>query len=165
MTIKIQCKDEMVDISELKPHPKNPQKHSEEQVERLAKLFSYQGIRHPIVVSTLTNRIVAGHGRLEAAQLLGMEKFPVSWQEFNDEDHEYSFMVSDNAIQQTFAEMDLGKINVDIQEMDGINFDIDLLGIKDFVIEPMDKFEIPKEKELDENVETKNECPSCSYRW
>jgi len=164
--IEIHCKyDELVDVNELKNHPENPQKHPEEQIEVLTKIFKYQGIRHPIIVSRLSGLIIAGHGRLLTAKKLGMKKFPVNYQDFADKDMEYTFLVSDNAAQQTFAELDLAKINFELQNIGDIDFDIDLLGIKDFQIEPMDKFEIPKEKELDENVETKNECPSCGYKW
>ena len=40
------CKfDEMVSVSKLKPHPKNRNKHPEEQIERLSKILKYQGLQ------------------------------------------------------------------------------------------------------------------------
>jgi len=159
--IEIHCKyDELVDVNELKNHPENPQKHPEEQIEVLTKIFKYQGIRHPIIVSRLSGLIIAGHGRLLTAKKLGMKKFPVNYQDFADKDMEFTFLVSDNAAQQTFAELDLAKINFELQNIGPI--DIDLLGIKDFVVEPLDKFEPGTEEEqgrLDEKQMTK--CPTC----
>lgn len=129
---------EWVDIHCLQPHPKNRNKHSIEQIERLSELIRYQGWRHPIIVSEHSGYVVAGHGRLEAAKKLGLLKVPIHTQDFLDDDQEYAFLVSDNAIA-SWAELDLSGINSDIGEL-GPEFDINLLGIKDFVLEPADKF-------------------------
>ena len=61
MTLNIQCEyTELVDINALKPNPKNPNKHPPEQIERLAKIIEYQGMRSPIVVSELSGFITKG---------------------------------------------------------------------------------------------------------
>lgn len=139
-------------IDQLKPNPKNPNKHSKEQIERLAKLIKYQGWRLPIIVSKLSGYIVAGHGRLEAAKHLRLKEVPVAFQDFTDADQEYAFLVSDNSIA-SWAELDLAGINTDIGDL-GPDFDIDLLGIEDFVIEPTEKLEPGcNEDEVPEHVE------------
>lgn len=146
--------------SDIKPNPKNRNKHSDAQIERLAEIIKYQGWRHPLIVSKRSNLLVVGHGRLEAAKKLGLKFVPVSTQEFDSEDQERAFGVSDNAIA-SWAELDLSGINLDIPDF-GPDFDINMLGLKDFEIEPADKY---GDKELDENLETKNQCPSCGYVW
>jgi len=133
--MKIHCKyDELVEPKKLKVHPKNRNKHSKEQIERLAKLYSYHGIRHPIIVSSRSGYIVAGHGRKAAAHDLGMKEFPVVYQDFDTDEAEYAFIQADNAIA-LWAELDLSGINSDLPEL-GPDFDIDMLGIKDFKIDP-----------------------------
>lgn len=133
--MKIRCEyKKLVPLSELKPHVKNRNKHSEDQIARLAQIFEYQGIRHPIIVSNLSGFIVAGHGRLDAAKKLGLKEFPVDYQDFSSEEEEYAFLVSDNSIA-LWAELDLAGINADMPDL-GPDFDIDLLGIKDFTIDP-----------------------------
>ena len=127
------------DIKSLKPNPRNPNKHSPEQIERLAKLLDFYGWRHPIIVSNQSGLIVAGHGRLEAAKKLGREKVPVHFQEFQSEEEELGFLTSDNAIA-SWAELDLGTINAFVPDL-GPDFDLDLLGIKDFTLDASDKFE------------------------
>lgn len=119
-------------VGSLTPNPRNPNHHGEDQIERLAKILRYQGWRHPIIVSTRSNLIVAGHGRLLAAKKLGLETVPVLYQDFEDEDAEYAFLVSDNAIAD-WAELDLSAINKELENLGPI--DIDLLGIKDFVVD------------------------------
>lgn len=120
-------------IEELKPHPKNRNTHPPEQIERLAKIISYQGWRHPIIVSKQSGFIVAGHGRLEAAKLLKLPIVPVHYQDFIDSDQEYAFLISDNAIA-LWAELDLSAIHKDLPEL-GLG-DLDFLGIQDFELEP-----------------------------
>lgn len=138
--MKIEAKDiKLVKIKELKPNPKNRNKHPEEQIERLADIIKYQGFRQPIVVSNRTGLVVAGHGRLEAAKRLNLDSVPVVFQDFDSEEQEYSFGVSDNAIA-SWAELDLSGINTDLPEL-GPDFDIDMLGLKDFVLEPAEKLE------------------------
>ena len=60
--------DAIVKTSELKPNPKNPNKHPQEQIEKLGEIIRGNGWRQPITVSTLSGMIVKGHGRLLAAQ-------------------------------------------------------------------------------------------------
>lgn len=148
-----------VNPAELTPSDKNPNQHPQEQIERLAEIIRYQGFRSPIVVSTRTNHIVVGHGRLEAAKLLGLNQVPVSFQHFDDWDQEYAHMIADNAVSQ-WAKLDLAQINAEIPELGPI--DINLLGLRDFEIEPMDKFDEPKEKSEPQDKESSLiKCPNC----
>lgn len=146
---------EMIDIDRVLPWERNRNKHSKEQIERLARIIEYQGWRHPIVVSRLNGKVAAGHGRLAAAKHLGLDKVPVMYQDFDSEEQQYAFMVSDNAIA-SWAELDLSGINMDVPEM-GPDFDLDLLGIKDFVLDMSEK-EL-SEKEIKELYTKKIEIP------
>lgn len=138
--MKVRCShDELVDISKLKAHPDNRNDHPQDQIERLAKILEYQGWRYPVKVSNQSGFITSGHGRVLAAKHLGWKQVPVNFQDYDSEDQEYADIVSDNAIA-SWSELDLSTINSDIGDL-GPDFDIDLLGIKDFVIEPADKLE------------------------
>lgn len=144
----------LLPTAELKPNPKNRNKHPDEQIERLAEIIRYQGFRQPIIVSSRSGYIVAGHGRLLAAQRLEIERVPVVFQDFESEEQEYAFQVSDNAVA-AWAELDLAGINADLPDL-GPDFDIDLLGIKDFTLDVAEKLE-PQcdEDEVPEAVEPK----------
>jgi len=138
---KIQCLyDELIDPNKLKNHPKNRNKHGQDQIERLAELYSYQGIRHPIIVSKLSGFIVAGHGRKLAAIRAGIKKVPVVYQDFDSSEQEYAFIQSDNAIA-LWAELDLSGINQDMQDL-GPDFDINMLGLKDFKLDLIENEEL-----------------------
>lgn len=153
--VAIRCEhSELVPVENLRPNPKNRNAHPADQIERLSRIIEYQGFRHPIVVSNLSGFIAAGHGRLEAAKRLGLTHVPVDYQDFPDEDAEYAFLTADNAIA-SWSELDLSGINTDLADL-GPDFNLDMLGIKDFVLEPAEKLE-PQcdEDEVPEHVEPK----------
>lgn len=130
-------KVELVSIGELKRHPKNPNTHSKEQVETLAKIIEFQGWRSPIKVSVRSGFITAGHGRLDAAELRGWTHVPVSFQHYDSDEQEFADLVADNAIAE-WSVLDFKSINEAVPEM-GPDFDIELLGIKNFHLDVHDK--------------------------
>src|SRR5262249_43380887 len=74
--------DQLVRVADLKPHPKNPNTHSAAQVAAIAAVIEGNGWRAPITVSNRSGFITRGHGRLEAALLLGCEQVPVDFQDY-----------------------------------------------------------------------------------
>ena len=138
--LEIRSKEiELVPLNLLIPYEKNMHKHSDEQIERLCHLIRYQGFRDPLIVQKGTNIIAAGHGRWLAAKKLEMEKVPVVYQEFESEEQFYAFVVSHNAIgKNDWAQLDLAQINVDLEQL-GPELNIEMFGLKEFTIEPMDR--------------------------
>lgn len=128
----------MVPIEKIIPNEKNNNKHSKEQKERAHKIFDAQGFRSPLLISNRTGKLVAGHLRLEVAKEKGVKELPCMFQDFESEEQEYQHLTADNALA-SWSELDLSQINTDILELGP--FDIDLLAIKDFVVEPIEKFE------------------------
>lgn len=151
--MKIHCKyDELVDPKKLKSHPKNRNKHPPDQIERLSKILDYQGFRHAIKVSKRSGCITSGHGRMEAAKRLKLGQVPVVYQDYDSDEQEYADVQSDNAIA-SWSELDFSGINADIGDL-GPDFDIDMLGIKDFEVEVADKG-LTDEDSVPEHVEPK----------
>src|SRR5207244_9866035 len=90
--------DELVGLDRLQSHPRNPNKHPQEQIELLGEIIRSQGWRAPITVSNLSGFITRGHGRLAAAKLIGAKKAPVDFQDYSSEESELADMVADNKI-------------------------------------------------------------------
>lgn len=153
--IKVRCLfDKLVSTKELLAHPENPNDHSEQQIKRLSEILDYQGWRYPIKVSNQSGFITSGHGRLMAAKLNGWNEVPVNYQDYDDEEQEYADVVSDNAIA-LWAELNLAKINSKLPDL-GPEFNIDMLGLKDFILEPADKLEPGCDEDaIPEKVEAK----------
>lgn len=150
-----------VSVKKLKPHPKNNNKHSADQIERLAKLLKYQGQRTPVVVSNLSGFIVKGHATTEAIKLNGVDTVAVTYQDFDDEAQEYAYMTSDNSIA-AWAEIDLSQVKSEVPELG--EFDYDLLGFKDFDLKVEGK-EGAKEYEEREFSEFEHKCPRCNFEF
>lgn len=157
MEATIHCKyDTLADPRTLRDHHKNRNKHSDEQIERLAKLYGYHGVRHPIIVSSLSGCIVAGHGRKLAAIKAGIPEMPVVFQSFADESAEYAFIQADNAIA-LWADLDLAGINADLGDL-GPDFDLEMLGIEDFTLDIAEK---PEQAGQPEKLPKIVSCPKC----
>lgn len=148
--MQIHCKfDQLVDPKKLKNNPQNRNKHGQDQIDRLAELYKYHGIRHPIIISEQSGFIVAGHGRKLAAIRAGIKEFPVVFQSFSNNAAEYAFLQADNAIA-SWAELDIDNIKTDIGEFPDL--DLNMLGIKDFQVEEIKEF-LADEDDIPENVE------------
>lgn len=148
--MKIDCAyDEMVSIESLKPHPKNNNRHSDEQINRLAKIIKYQGMRSPIVVSRRSNCITKGHARWQALKELAWPKVPVDYQDYESDEQEYADITADNEIAR-WAKLDMDLVYTELKAMP--DFDVDLLGIEEFKLEPMDLPEIDLPEEESEKL-------------
>ena len=167
MDIEIKCTySEIRDIDKCVENPRNSNKHSTKQIAALAKIIKARGFRHPIVISKRSQFIVAGHGRLEAARLLGMEKVPVDVQDFESEADEYAFLESDNHIAR-YAEFDQDKMieNLKDLEIDLETFVFEDLGLLDFQIPSFEPVGLEEQGKLDELEPKIIECPSCSHKF
>ncbi len=132
--MKIKCAHSaIVELHKLVPNPRNANKHPEKQITMLAKIIDHVGQRHPIVISKRSGYICAGHGRLQAIQLLGWEKAAVDYQDFETEAEEFAFLIADNKIAE-LAEHDELKMIEGIKDLKLDDLDFELLGLEDFEI-------------------------------
>lgn len=148
------------------PNPDNPNDHSEDQIERLAKIIDYQGQRSPIVISNLSGFITKGHGRLMAIKKLGWEKIAVDYQDYENKAQEWADIVADNAIAE-WSMLDVAKVKevaLDLEELD-----LDMLGVKNFNYEELEPEDYSdKNKEIDtENFgnDLQHTCPKCGFEF
>lgn len=121
---------ELRDPATLTTHPRNPNRHSDRQIDLLSRIIRYQGWRNPIVVSARSGFIIAGHGRLAAALRLGLEAVPVDVQQFATEADEWAHLVADNRIAE-LADMDqesLGDLLRDLADVE--DYDLELSGFQ-----------------------------------
>ncbi len=106
-------------ISELKPHPRNYNNHSDRQVDDLALSLKRFGQRKPIV--TWRDMIVAGHGLTMAAQMAGWTSIltmpiPDDW----DEATVLAYLAADNELARQ-ADPDLAQLAAITKELEGID--------------------------------------------
>jgi ParB-like chromosome segregation protein Spo0J len=135
--IQIYCgHDKLVAPDKLTPHPKNPNVHPDHQITALAKVLQGNGWRSPITVSNLSGNVVRGHGRLMAAQRLGMTQVPVDYQDYANEQAELADLVADNTIPE-LAHLDQDMLKDIVSLLDESQFDLTLTGIHEEALESM----------------------------
>jgi ParB-like nuclease domain len=66
---------EPMPVAVLHPYPGNPRTHSKKQVRQIAESIRRFGFTNPVLIGE-NGEIIAGHGRVEAARLLGLECVP-----------------------------------------------------------------------------------------
>lgn len=157
---EINCSyDELRASITLQPHPRNPNTHSDEQIKLLAKIIQHQGWRNPVVVSKLSGFIVAGHGRLKAAELLGLDEVPVDLQDFKTEADELAHLVADNRIAE-LSEINRVTLADIIADLDTGDIDLELTG---FEIPDIEDLMTAAPPEKDSNSEYTNKIKAPSY--
>ena len=168
--------DEEVKVKDLIEHPLNPNKHPDEQIDRLAKIIGVNGWRNPITVSNLSGFIIKGHGRLYAAKKLGLKTVPVEYQDYKDESFEQADLMADNQIAELSC-IDKRKLLNLFEEFDTGEVDFELSGFttEDYknLAHSFDEYQ-PKEESADaetaeddiETADTKKYviCPNCGER-
>ena len=165
MSIEVKCSfDKMIKLSEIVENPENPNTHSEAQIERLAEIIDFQGMRSPLVISKRSGFLTKGHGRLMALKYLRVDCAPVDFQDYENEAQEYADMVADNEIAR-WATLDTQKLKEGSEFLKKMDFNLDLLGVKEFNY--FDENERPIDNpEIDpNNMNTNNVCPECGYEF
>lgn len=112
--------------TKLKPYKNNPRTHSEAQIDRLVRSFKEFGFTNPILVDKNLN-VVAGHGRLMAAEVLGLETVPTITLDHLDEDQKKAYVIADNQLA-VAAGWDDDILQAEIASLSEAGFDTTLLG-------------------------------------
>ena len=111
----------------LTPYPANAKKHPEDQVKHIANSIREFGFRQPIVVDA-DNVVVIGHGRLLAAQKLGLDSVPVVRADDLSEAQIRALRLADNKTNE--SEWDLSELEAELAELE-MDFDMSDFGFDD----------------------------------
>lgn len=146
-----------VKISKLKQNPNNPRFIRDEKFAQLVaslKALPKMMELRPIIVDD-KNIVQGGNMRLKALKELGYKEIPDTWikqaKDFTADELK-EFIIKDNI---GYGEWDWDAL---ANEWDSEQLTEWGLDIPDFEVKN-------KEKEIDENLKTDNECPSCGYKW
>jgi ParB-like chromosome segregation protein Spo0J len=84
-------------ITSLKPHLRNPRKHSKRQIEQIADSIQAFGFVNPVLIDS-ESRVIAGHGRVEAARRLGVQEVPTIRVDHMTEAEKRAYAIADNRL-------------------------------------------------------------------
>jgi len=111
-------------VDSLAAHPLNPRVHGRQQVMAIARSIETFGFTAPILIDGM-NRIVAGHGRLEAAKRLGLESVPVIRLEHLTDTQAKAYMLADNKLTDR-SSWDDRKVAIVLKELSEIALDFEI---------------------------------------
>ena len=120
---------EMMPTARLVPYARNARTHSEQQVAQIAASMAEFGFVNPILIGD-DDVIIAGHGRLMAAQRLGMTEVPTIVLGHLTDAQRRALVIADNKIGEN-AGWDDARLLQELQALQDEGFDLDLLGIPD----------------------------------
>ncbi|WAW14089.1 site-specific DNA-methyltransferase [Peptostreptococcus equinus] len=149
----------LANVSDLIPYIRNARTHSESQVAQIAASIKEFGFLSPILIAE-DNTILAGHGRLAAAQKLGLKQVPCVKESHLTETQRRAYIIADNKLSLN-AGWDEDMLAIELSELQGADFDLDLLGFDESELAGI--FEEDKEvKDDDFDVEKELEKPTFS---
>jgi DNA modification methylase len=133
---------ERLPLGTLKLDPRNPRHHSDRQIRQIARSIKAFGFNVPILIDQ-NGKVVAGHGRYRAAELLGIKAVPTIRLDHLTEAQAKAFMIADNRLSET-SEWDEQLLAESLRELCDLelNFSIDATGFEmgeiDLKIESLD---------------------------
>jgi DNA modification methylase len=112
----------------LTPYKNNARTHSKKQIRQIADSIKRFGFTNPILVDS-KGGVIAGHGRLAAAKLLGMTEVPTISLEHMSEDEKRAYIIADNQLAAK-AGWDKEMLSIEFGELHAVNFDMTLTGFE-----------------------------------
>ena len=110
----------------LRPYERNARRHSKRQVRQIADSIKRFGFTHPVLISD-DDEIIAGHGRVEAAKLLGLESVPTLKLSHLSEAERRAYVLADNKLALN-AGWDQDILAIEMQALVDLDFDVTLTG-------------------------------------
>lgn len=112
--------------ADLIPYARNSRTHSEAQVTKIASSIKEFGFINPVVTDG-KNGIVAGHGRVLAANKLGLKEVPCVEASHLTEAQKRAYVIADNRMALD-AGWDVDLLKVELGDLQGMDFDLALTG-------------------------------------
>lgn len=134
----------LISTADLIPYARNSRTHSEAQIVKIASSIREFGFLNPVVTDG-NNGIVAGHGRVLAANKLGLKEIPCVEASHLTDAQKRAYVIADNRMALD-AGWDAEMLKVELGELQSLNFDLAVTGfstseIAGFMNGPLDDYE------------------------
>ncbi len=117
------------DTSTLIPYVGNSRTHSDAQIKQIAASIQEFGFTNPVLIDE-NSSVIAGHGRILAAELIEQKEVPCIVLEGLTKAQQKALVIADNQLALN-ADWDLDRLTLELESLAELDFDIDLLGFDD----------------------------------
>lgn len=124
---------EQMPVGRLIPYVRNARTHSADQIAQIAASIAEFGFTNPILIGE-DDVIIAGHGRLMAAQQLGLPEVPVIVLDHLSEAQRRALVIADNRLAEN-AGWDQDLLRAELAALRDEEFDLDLLGFDEAALD------------------------------
>ena len=131
--LNIASRIEVWPIDRLIPYARNPRTHSPEQILQLVGSIRENGFVNPVLVDKHGN-VIAGHGRILAAQKIGLTQLPVIVLDHLTETQVQALRIADNRISEN-GRWDQAILQAELAALQAENVDLALLGFAELIPE------------------------------
>src|SRR6266704_3508582 len=121
-------KSEFMRVHELRPYPNNARTHSKKQIRQIANSIKKFGFCNPVLIDD-AKLIIAGHGRVEAAKLLGIDAVPTCRLSHLSGADKRAYILADNKLAEK-AGWDKKLLAIELQGLIDLNVEIELTGFE-----------------------------------
>lgn len=128
-TVADGIKVEDISIARIMAYPGNAKRHPEIQVAQIKASIGQFGFTNPILTDAKLV-VIAGHGRLQAAQEMGLKKVPVIKLSHLSEDQAKALRIADNSIAQAGTSWDPDMLEAELASLRAVKFDLEPLGLE-----------------------------------
>src|SRR6195256_5795879 len=111
-------------VDALKPRSTNPRTHSKKQIGQIASAIRLFGFTNPVLVDD-ANGIVAGHGRVEAAKVVGLDQVPTVRLSAMSDAEIRAYVIADNRLAEN-AGWDRALLGLELQYLTELEIDLDV---------------------------------------
>jgi DNA modification methylase len=111
-------------VGSLAAHPSNARTHSKHQIRQIAASIKEFGFTNPVLIDR-DHTIIAGHGRVEAAKLLGIDQVPTIRLDGLTEDQVRAYVIADNRLAEK-AGWDKATLAIELQHLLTTDSDLDV---------------------------------------
>src|SRR5262245_13239908 len=119
---------ELLPVESLRPYSRNARTHSKKQIRQIANSIQRFGFCNPVLIDD-QGQIIAGHGRVEAAKLLGIAEVPTVRLSHLGDAEKRAYILADNRLAQK-AGWDREILAIELQALVALNFEVELTGFE-----------------------------------
>ena len=113
-------------VKDLIPYVNNTRTHDEKQVKQIAASIKEFGFTNPVLVGE-SNDVIAGHGRILAAEKLGIEQVPTIELKGLSEAQKKAYIIADNKLALN-AGWDEDLLKIELEGLKELDFDLSVIG-------------------------------------
>jgi ParB-like chromosome segregation protein Spo0J len=150
------------------PYARNARTHTEAQVAQIAASIREFGFTNPVLVKG-DKTVIAGHGRLQAAHLLGLETVPCLVLDYLTDTQAKALAIADNKIPLNSG-WDVDLLKLEMEELQEKGIEVALLGFSEAdlatifpVVPDFQPVSVDEQGKLDEKK--KAMCPNCGHEF